>query len=201
MCLQLLSHNLHRFFKSIKRLPHPNASRSKTSRQSSAAIFRQKTKSQLPAQQHTASSTSSLSLYRFNFPKPPDASKPQTVNSTQSSHPPLEPWQIRHDDTTKVLRYSGASFDLINPHDSLLLSDVHLATEQLEETTMPDKVTAPAEQEEVSPSSIPRPRRFHTFDEALAGLNRNGWRFPSKTNSTVLTSLSSLRASSEFYRS
>jgi hypothetical protein len=165
----LCSYRFYSFFNSIKRLPHPNASRNVISPQSSSAFARQKAENYSINREDALPSTSSLSLSRFNFPKPPDASSSRRVNENPYSIALPEIPQLFYEETPKVLRYSGASFDLVNPHDSLRLSDI-LPSAELE-SAMSDYVASAAQHEE--PSAAPQPKRFANLQEAFAAV-RNG---------------------------
>jgi hypothetical protein len=156
------SYRFDSFFKSIKRLPHPNTSKSAKSSHSS---------SYLRTHDDVLPSISGLSLSRFNFPNSPSELSSHQVNDDQFLSAKTVITQTSYAETPKVLRYSGASFDLLNPHDSLRLSDILTAAEL--ESAMSDYV-APAAQHEES-STVPQPRRFANLQEAFAAVkNRKG---------------------------
>jgi hypothetical protein len=136
----------------------------------SSASTRRSTNSHLITQKDLLPSTSSLSLSRFNFPKPPDQLSSPQVNNDQFSTPQPEPPQVSYEESTKVLRYSGAFFDIVNPHDSLRLSDI-LPSAELE-SAMSDYVAPMAQYEEIS--TAPQPKRFANLQEAFAAVRNGG---------------------------
>jgi len=114
-------------FKPIKRLPRPPPpdwlypKSSRVQSQSSSD-------SQGPSQE-ALSSSSSLSLSKYEFPHPGlSHSAPPSVPSSAVETPSSKLESAAA--TPKILHYRGTSFDLLNPHDSLRLSDVQSPPER-----------------------------------------------------------------------
>lgn len=146
--------------------------------------------------------TSSFSLSRFQFPEPPSCgwqgtfgSVPMTCshrnNPTANTFPP---GHLTDGDSPSgipaTLHYRGASFDLVNPHDSLLLGSHDLETpaeidglldsyfETRNPDDMPDQLSTQSQQSLSTPSeSSKRTRLYHDADSA----RRNIMRLPGQT--------------------
>jgi hypothetical protein len=101
------------------------------------------------------------------------------VNDRQFSSPQREVSSNSQEEIPKVLRYSGASFDLVNPHDSLRLSDILPSTEVervMSDDFPPDPQRQHDDRMQFQPATRPRPRRvvYADYHQALAAVNRNG---------------------------
>jgi hypothetical protein len=118
--------NSRRHFKSIKRLPHPGELNIKR-RPSPLKFPPYGGKPLAPPVSVQTSSTSTLSLSNFNFPQPPVVSR----SITRGKHVTfgLQTDQPSRTSTPTVLHHRGASFELLNPHDSLRLSDIRTPLE------------------------------------------------------------------------
>ena len=124
---QLQFQNLGSNFKPIKRLPRPPAPdwlypTPPNVRLSSSS------NSPLPSSE-TLTSSSTLSLSKYHFPDPPHThSAPSSVPTSA-----IEPHSAKlttAPTTPTVIHYRGASFDLLNPHDSLRLSHIQTPPER-----------------------------------------------------------------------
>jgi len=73
------------------------------------------------------SSTSTLSLSNFNFPQPPVASRSSGKGKHVTFGLPSDP--SSRNSTPTVIQHRGASFELLNPFDSLRLSDIRTPLE------------------------------------------------------------------------
>ena len=126
LCISTIS-NLRSHFKSIKRLPHPEGELNTKRRLSPLKIPAYRGKPLAPPASVQTSSTSTLSLSNFNFPQPPLV---QRTNG-RGKHVTfgLQADQPSGTSTPTVLHHRGASFELLNPHDSLRLSDIRTPLE------------------------------------------------------------------------
>jgi hypothetical protein len=89
----------------------------------------------------THSTPSSFSLSRFPHPPYPHRPAPLQINSHKEGNVPprlktsftaVAP--VTPPATPAVIHYRGASFDLVNPHDSLLLHDIETPSRDLDST-------------------------------------------------------------------
>lgn len=114
-------------FKPIKRLPHPPAP-GRLDAAPAQVLSSSSSNSQLPSSEILTSS-STVSLSKYQFPHPPLTHSPPSEPPISRSQPqPSKPEPAAA--APKILHYRGASFDLLNPHDSLRLSEVHTSPER-----------------------------------------------------------------------
>ncbi|KAF2662407.1 hypothetical protein K491DRAFT_709777 [Lophiostoma macrostomum CBS 122681] len=120
-------------WKAIKKLPHPASAHPKAHNSPAFAVstFLPSLATSSPSTENLlasgANTDSTFSLSRFPHPPPAidplfspsnDENTPPRVNSFATTAPVTPPA------TPAVLHYRGTSFDLVNPHESLLLHDV-----------------------------------------------------------------------------
>jgi hypothetical protein len=117
--------------KAIKRLPHPTPAQSHIPPAFAVNTLLPSFATSTPSTENLLSSgantDSTFSLSRFlhpplaidpSFSPPNDENTPPRVNSFATTAPATPPA------TPAILHYRGASFDLVNPHESLLFHDI-----------------------------------------------------------------------------
>jgi hypothetical protein len=164
-------------FKPIKRLPRPHHVRpfhplSTNHNHASSSS------SNLATSSNGLASTSTFSLSKYDFPGPPLA-YPANFVGVPSSVPPAHPlYNHTPPATPTVLHFRGSSFDLLNPHDSLRLSDVQTPGELDNDLAAFFEARTPqrpdmADEDEISSQRSDRTakaRRFNDFASAHAAI-------------------------------
>ncbi|KAF2401966.1 hypothetical protein EJ06DRAFT_575403 [Trichodelitschia bisporula] len=99
-------------------------------------------------------STSTFSLSKFPFPDPPRLDIPRSPQIPQHKKSPL------NEVANTVLNYKGATFNIVNPHDSLRLSDVYTSLDSdPQESSASSRLLSEQDQERMPYDTLAEARR------------------------------------------
>ncbi|KIW02210.1 uncharacterized protein PV09_06366 [Verruconis gallopava] len=185
-----------RHFNSIKRLPRPHSSGKR--RPVPLSLTTSNTDGLYQSENYTTS-TSSFSLSKYSFPQPPQprALSPHSHLATPPLSVETESNVPRLPAESPLLRFSGVSFEIVNPHSSLELANFDSLSDEVEDLKLdqPTVIDYDSDSSEMGSDGKGAPigKRFSSF--------RNAYESISKGSKQLLSGGQSRRSSSSRARS